>query len=158
MNDAEKREITKGLAKWMGFDTTRGPNGEVAVRHEWLGMVWDPFTNYGIAPVLLEECERRGLMLAVANVVIEQRDVVGCNGNEGMIQGLLSTPEQITLAVWEVVKKETGRCDRCRNWIPHIRKVFEKPAYGDCRVSSLNKVKVFVARETCSRFHEKASQ
>ncbi len=107
LTDEKKREITERLAEWMGWGYTLDSGGDVwrvgVTGHD---IVFWPFASLDAAHLLLVECDRWGLMLAVANVVIEQRDVVGCNGNEGMIQGLLSTPEQITLAVWAVVNEQ----------------------------------------------------
>ena len=112
MNDAEKREITEGLAKWMGFDTTRRPNGDVAVRQGPLCMVWDPFTNCDVTHLLLEECDQRGLLPGVARAIFhscgqEAMRIGGASERvEGAVSALRATPEQLTLAVWEVVKKE----------------------------------------------------
>jgi len=104
--DAEKLEITEWLAEWMGWPHKRFGIADETIVVEIDGVAYDfmPFTDLRDSRLLLEECDRRGLMALVTDnleIVVRSGDAYA----DGLTQGLLSTPAQQTLAVWEVVKQ-----------------------------------------------------
>lgn len=104
--DKRQMAMLRQCATWAGwgFQLQCGVSPHIRIgRGDWT--YWNPCKFHDDAQLLIEKCRERGLMLAVAYAVMQQRDIVSCNGNEGTIQGLLATPTQKTLAVWQVVKE-----------------------------------------------------
>ena len=93
MNDAE---ITKELRAWFGSP---------------LPVIWEPLRNHPDARLLLIECDRRGLLEEVAGelygrAVARHEIQASADHVDTVAMALRRSPEQLTLAVWEVVKKE----------------------------------------------------
>ncbi len=120
----EMREITERLAKWMGW--TLVPDDQVFALLSCHAkddhvVVWrndrpvefaeefGPMVSLDDARLLLVECDKRGLMLAVAQAVWNETDYEDFHDSDrveisGISAGLLATPSRITLAIDEVVR------------------------------------------------------
>ncbi len=103
MTDDERRAITEGLAKWMGWDYTVDKGGDVwHVNRVGHNCVFWPFHSLDASRLLLVECKDRGLMREVIRQLARLlTDIIPYPA-----EYLLVTAEQITLAVWAMVKEQ----------------------------------------------------
>ncbi len=114
MTEPTQQERIDKLAEWMGWHRKYpgGPwwKGGVCIA-DWS---WNPFVDLKHAHLLLLECDRRGLMSAVASEWERQCPyqiaVETFTPEEhyifGIERGFNATPEQKTEAVWAVAKLE----------------------------------------------------
>ncbi len=118
MKDAEQRKIIEELAEWMGWKYDPGKHG--LRRHATYGrrIAFRPFTDLNSAGLLLVECYRQHLASSVVQeldeLLLREYGLDAWRTEWASIETwlewkrLTSTPEQITLAVWAVVKLEQG--------------------------------------------------
>lgn len=115
LTDDRKREITEGLAKWAGWKVKVHQVGILTDRPD-AHVYFDPFESLDDARLLLVECDRKGLLWEVVSELSLELDGSRETPFHSAMQhymaiALLSTAEQQTLAVREVVEKlnkETG--------------------------------------------------
>ncbi len=117
LTDKEKRELDVNTLEWLGigimdpqpssWDERLG----VSVYNKERGWFrWNPRHCLDDSHLLLEECERRGLLYQVAHVLLMlNTDAIPSRGSRDLTRGaataLILSPEQITLAVWEGVRE-----------------------------------------------------
>ncbi len=118
MNEISNRDLDTQTAHFLGWHCFRASpsdgwddkKGLLVFRgNKWV--YWNPRHSHDDAQLLLDECERRGLMHHVA---AKLEEIIGIweEGNEyrQYARVLLAAPKQKTLAAWEVVEglnKET---------------------------------------------------
>ena len=110
MTDEQKRETTAACCDALGLDITKA--GHMCLG-DTLGAIrrFDPFKSLDDARLLLEECQRRGLLHEVAQTLWMAHGT----GTDEIIFGLLATPEQKTMAVFEVIEQQATKHDPHHN-------------------------------------------
>ncbi len=115
MTDDEQLAIIERLAWWMGYTTRRGGNCVYVSRGcvEWVSR---PFDSLNDAHLLLVECYRQHIASSVVQeldeLLLREYGLDAWRTEWASIETwlewkrLTSTPEQITLAVWAVMKEQ----------------------------------------------------
>lgn len=111
-----EREIDVWSAEWLGhtahdFHSWSLKKG-LPVFWDGMWVKWNPRHSLNDARLLLNECERQGLLGQITQYLYDKVSSCGPSNNPSIefnkiTVGLLATAEQITQAVWEVARELT---------------------------------------------------